>query len=104
YETLDVQRGTGVTLRALPDGEPIHLADKLFSTCAERSGLFCGRVLHDGAVPHMLALPVPVAPHRRRGLVDLLSSGPSTEQIVDFFAPQPPVRPHERRQRSWLAR
>ncbi|MGH4019036.1 MAG: SEC-C domain-containing protein, partial [Pseudonocardiaceae bacterium] len=42
YETLDVQRGTGVTLRALPDGEPIHLADKLFSTCAERSGLFCG--------------------------------------------------------------
>ncbi len=92
YETLDVQRDTGVTLRALPDGDPIHLTDKMFSECALRLELFCGRVLHDGVGPRMLALPVHVARHRRRALVSLLASGPSIEQIADFFAPEPPIQ------------
>jgi tetratricopeptide (TPR) repeat protein len=92
YETLDVTRGTGITLRALPDGDPIQLADKLFSQCAQRLELFCGRVLHDDAGPRMLALPVHVPRHRRRELTALLASGPSLEQIADFFAPEPPVQ------------
>ncbi|MGH3717620.1 MAG: YecA family protein [Pseudonocardiaceae bacterium] len=92
YETLDVTRDTSVTLRALPDGEPIHLADKLFSQCAQRLELFCGRVLHDGTEPRMLALPVHVPRHRRRELAGLLASGPSLEQVADFFAPEPPVQ------------
>ncbi|MBW0009034.1 MAG: SEC-C domain-containing protein [Pseudonocardiales bacterium] len=92
YETLDVARDTSVTLRALPDGEPIHLADKLFSQCAQRLELFCGRVLHDGTEPRLLALPVHVPRHRRRELAGLLASGPSMAQIVDFFGPEPPVQ------------
>ena len=92
YEALDVQRDTSVTLRALPDGDPIQLADKLFSQCAQRLELFCGRVLRDDTEPRMLALPVHVARHRRGELVSLLASGPSIEQIADFFAPEPPIQ------------
>jgi hypothetical protein len=70
YETLDVQRDTGVTLRALPDGEPIQLTDALFSQSAQRLELFCGRVLHDGSQPRILAalvhVPHPVPQQRRR--------------------------------------
>ncbi|MGH3966046.1 MAG: hypothetical protein ACRDRY_22810, partial [Pseudonocardiaceae bacterium] len=51
YEALDVAPDTGVTLRALPDGDPIHLADTLFSQCAQRLELFCGRLLHDDTGP-----------------------------------------------------
>jgi hypothetical protein len=92
YETLDVALDTSVTLRPLPDGDPIHLADKLFSQCAQRLELFCGRVLHDDIEPRLLALPVHVPRHRRRDLLSLLASGPSIEQITDFFAPEPPIQ------------
>jgi SEC-C motif len=92
YEILDVTLGSSVTLRALPDGDPIHLADNLFSQCAQRLELFCGRVLHDGTEPRLLALPVHVPRHRRRDLLGLLASDPSLEQIADFFAPEPPVQ------------
>ncbi|MDQ3760392.1 MAG: SEC-C domain-containing protein [Actinomycetota bacterium] len=92
YEVLDVQPYSSVTLRALPDGDPIHLTDTLFSQCAQRLELFCGRVLHDGTAPRILAMPVHVLRHRRRDLADLLASDPSLEQIADFFAPEPPVQ------------
>ncbi|HEU0087889.1 MAG TPA: SEC-C domain-containing protein [Pseudonocardiaceae bacterium] len=92
YEVLQVQRGTAVTLRALPDGEPIDLEDPLFSACAERLELFCGRLLSDGTTPRMLTLPVHVPRHRRRDLVELLGSDPSAEQLADFLAPEPPVQ------------
>ncbi|MGH3889589.1 MAG: YecA family protein [Pseudonocardiaceae bacterium] len=92
YETLDVVLDTSVTLRALPGGDPIQLADKLFSQCALRLELFCGRVLHDDIEPRLLALPVHVPRHRRRDLLSLLASGPSIEQIADFFAPEPPMQ------------
>ncbi len=92
YETVDVKRGRGVTLRARPNGEPIHLSDKLFSTSARRLGLFCGRLLHDTTGPRLLAIPVPVPRHWRRAIEELLASGPSPEQIADFFAPEPPTQ------------
>jgi tetratricopeptide (TPR) repeat protein len=92
YETLDVALGSSVTLRALPDGELIHLDDTLFSRSAQRLELFCGRVLHDGTEPRLLALPVHVPRHRRRDLLSLLASGPSINQIADFFAPEPPIQ------------
>ncbi|MBV9010886.1 MAG: SEC-C domain-containing protein [Pseudonocardiales bacterium] len=92
YEVLDVVWDTGITLRALPDGDPIQLSDKLFSQFTHRLELFCGRVLHDGTDPWLLALPVRVARHRRRELMGLLATGPSVEQIVDFFAPEPPAQ------------
>jgi hypothetical protein len=92
YEIVDIQRGTGVTLRTLPDGEPIHLADALFSYSAERLELFCGRVLHDNTKPRLLALPVHVLRHRRRALQDLLAGDPSAEQIADFLGPEPPIQ------------
>ena len=92
YEAVDVVRDTRVTLRPLPNGDPIHLADPLFSNSAQRLDLFCGRVLHDGNEPRMLALPVHVPRHRRRELVSLLASDPPIEQIADFFAPEPPIQ------------
>ena len=92
YEALEVARDTSVTLRALPDGDPIHLADPLFSNSVQRLALFCGRVLHDDSGPRMLALPVHVPRHRRRDLVNLLASDPSIEQIANFFAPEPPIQ------------
>lgn len=92
YETLEIQRDTGVTLRALPDGEPIHLADVQFSHSAQRLELFCGRLLHDGSTPRMLALPVHIPRHQRRAMLDLLGSDPTAEQIADFLAPEPPVQ------------
>jgi hypothetical protein len=92
YEALDVQPGTSVTLRALPDGEPIHLADKLFSQSAQRLDLFCGRVLHDGSKPRLFAVPVQVPRQRRRELADLLASDLPPEKIADFLAPEPPIQ------------
>jgi hypothetical protein len=92
YEAIDVVADTSVTLRALPDGDPIQLADKLFSQSAQRLQLFCGRLLHDGTGPRMLAVPVHVSRQRRRELAGLLASGPSMEQVADFFAPEPPIQ------------
>jgi hypothetical protein len=92
YEATDVTRDVSVTLRPLPDGDPIELADKLFSQSAHRLALFCGRVLRDDTGPRMLAVPVHVSRQRRRELAGLLASGPSMEQIADFFAPESPVQ------------
>jgi SEC-C motif len=92
YEAIDVARDTSVTLRALPDGDPIELADTLFSQSAHRLQLFCGRVLHDDTGPRMLAVPVDVSRQRRRELAGLLASAPSMERIADFFAPEPPIQ------------
>jgi hypothetical protein len=92
FEALDVQPGTSVTLRALPDGEPIYLADKLFSQSAQRLDLFCGRVLHDGSKPRLFAVPVQVPRQRRRELADLLASDLPPEKIADFLAPEPPIQ------------
>jgi hypothetical protein len=92
YEAIDVARDTSVTLRALPNGEPIKLVDTLFSQSAQRLELFCGRVLHDDTGPRILAVPVHVARQRRRELAELLASDPSMEQIADFFAPEPPIQ------------
>jgi tetratricopeptide (TPR) repeat protein len=92
YEAVDVQRDSGLTLRALPDGAPIHLMDTLFSQSAQRLELFCGRVLHDGSRPHLLAVPVRVPRERRRELADLLASDPPLEKIADFLAPEPPMQ------------
>ncbi len=87
YETLEVRRGTGLTLRALPDGEPVHVTDRLFSTCAEPLKLFCGRLLDNGTAPQVLALPVVVPRDRRDALLDLLATDPAPEQIASFFGP-----------------
>ncbi|MGH3784066.1 MAG: YecA family protein [Pseudonocardiaceae bacterium] len=92
YEAIDVVPDTSVTLRALPDGDPIELADKLFSQSAQRLDLFCGRLLHDGAGPRMLAVPVHVSRQRRRELANLLACSPLMAQIADFFAPEPPIQ------------
>lgn len=76
YEAVDVQTDTGVTLRALPDGELIQVADKLFAQSVQRLDLLCGRVLHDRSAPRMLAATVPVPRQRRRELAGLLASDP----------------------------
>jgi SEC-C motif-containing protein len=92
FEAIEVARDTSVTLRALPDGDPIELADTLFSQTAQRLQLFCGRVLHDDTRPRILAVPVNVSRPRRRELASLLATGPSMAQIADFFTPEPPIQ------------
>jgi len=92
YEAIDVARDTSATLRALPDGDPIELADTLFSQTVQRLQLFCGRVLHDDTRPRILAVPVNVSRPRRRELASLLATDPSMEQIADFFTPEPPIQ------------
>lgn len=89
FEIREIRRGVGVTVRMLPGGESIVLLDRRFSTCVRNLDLFCGRILDDGAQPQLLALPALVARDRRRDLYDLLASGPPTEQIAQFFGPQP---------------
>lgn len=69
----------GVTLRALPDGDSLHLADRM-STCVRPRQLVCGRILHDGASPRILALPMPVARECRRDVLELLAAAPSLER------------------------
>ncbi|HZS22897.1 MAG TPA: SEC-C domain-containing protein, partial [Pseudonocardiaceae bacterium] len=92
YEAVDVQTDAGVTLRALPDGELIQVADKLFAQSVQRLDLLCGRVLHDRSAPRMLAATVPVPRQRRRELAGLLASDPPLEKVADFLAPEPPVQ------------
>jgi hypothetical protein len=92
YEIVAVARSKSVTLRLLPDGEPIQLNDRALSTSVKRLDLLCGRLLHDGDEPRVLALPVLVSRDRRRELLALLAAAPSTERIADFFAPEPPVQ------------
>jgi hypothetical protein len=92
YEIVAVTRGKGATVRRLPDGEPIHLADRSFSTSVRRLDLLCGRILHDGDNHRILALPVLVPRHRRRELMALLAAELTTDQAAGFFATEPP--PH----------
>jgi SEC-C motif len=92
FEVLQIRRGTGVTARPLPGGEPVFLADRLFSASARRLDLFCGRILHDGTRPRMFALPARVHREQRRELSTLLAGRPSAEQVAEFFAPRP--EPH----------
>jgi hypothetical protein len=92
YETVDVQPNSGVTLRPLPAGAPIQLADKLFSQSVQRLELFCGRVLHDGSTPRILTIPVHIPRQRRRELASLLAADPPPEKIADFLAPEAPTQ------------
>jgi hypothetical protein len=89
FEVRRVQRGVGVTVRALPGGEPAYLTDRLFSTSARRLDLFCGRILHDGTRPRLLALPVRVDREERGELLALLGSRPSAHQLAESVAPRP---------------
>ncbi len=89
FEVRDVQRGTGVTIRALPGGEPFFLKDRLFSSSVRRLDLFIGRILHDGTRPRLLALPVPVDRGERVELLDLLERQPSAQELAEFVAPRP---------------
>ena len=89
FEVRDVQRGTGVTVRMLPGGEPSFLKDRKFSSSVRRLDLFVGRILRDGAQPRLLAVPVPVDRGERVELLDLLERGPSAQELAEFVAPRP---------------
>jgi tetratricopeptide (TPR) repeat protein len=94
FEAREIRRAVGVTVRALPGGKPVFLADRLFSTSVSRLDLLCGRLLHDGKQPRMFALPARVPREQRRELSTLLAGRPSAEQLAEFFAPRP--EPHLR--------
>ena len=92
FEIREVRPGTGVTVRLLPSGESIVLADRKFSSCVHRLDLFCGRILPKQTRRQVLGMPAPVARHRRRGLLDLLAGDPTADQIAAFLGPQPAPR------------
>jgi len=89
YEVVEVRRGVGVTVRALPEGEPTYLKDRMFSLSVGRLDLVCGRLLFDGDGPRILGNPVWVSRERRQELLDLLAGEPGMEQLSEFFGPQP---------------
>jgi hypothetical protein len=105
FEIRQIQRGTSVTVRTLPAGEPAFLKDRLFSTGVNRLDMFCGRLFTDGARPRLLALPARVQREERGELLELLElldSRPSAEQIAEFFRPRPD--PYMTPARPWLTR
>jgi hypothetical protein len=89
FEVRQVQRGTGVTVRALPGEEPAFLNDRLFSTSARRLDLFYGRLQHDGTQARLLALTLRIDRAERAELLALLGSRPSAQQLAEFVAPRP---------------
>lgn len=89
FEIRHVRRGESVTVRPLPQGTPIVLRDRLFSTSARRLDLFCGRVLTDAARPRMFPIPAMVSRDRRHDLLTLLAADPTADQIAAFLGPQP---------------
>ncbi|MDA0633287.1 SEC-C metal-binding domain-containing protein [Nonomuraea sp. MCN248] len=89
YEVVQVRKGTGVTVRPMPDGEPVFLPDRKFSGSVRRLDLFCGRLLPDGERPRVLALPTLVPRDQRAELAGLLAGEHSAEQLAEFFGPRP---------------
>jgi hypothetical protein len=89
YEVRQVQPGTGVAVQTLPDGEPVFLPDRSFSTSVRRLDLLCGRLLSDGTRPRILSLPALVDRSRRGELLELLAAAPSAGRLAEFFGPQP---------------
>jgi SEC-C motif len=89
FEAVRIQPGVGVEVRELPDGEPVFLRDKLFSTSVRRLDLMCGRLLSNGSRPEILAIPAYVSRDRRREIVDVFAADPSAGQIAEFFGPRP---------------
>jgi len=96
YEVLEVRRGMGVTVRALPEGERTYLQDRMFSLSVGRLDLVCGRLLSDGAGPRILGNPLWVPREHRRELLDLLDGRPGMEELAEFFGPEPDARLHNR--------
>ncbi|MCC5581016.1 SEC-C domain-containing protein [Microtetraspora sp. AC03309] len=89
FEVREIRPNLGVTVRALPDGEPIFLKDRLLSASVRHLELLCGRILHDGTQPRVLSLPTRVPREERRELIGLLAGRQSAEQLAEFFAPRP---------------
>lgn len=72
-EVLATRPGREVTLRALPDGEPIVVPDRALSGDVHRLDLLLGRLLDDGQGPVFMASPRLVPRERRGQLVALLA-------------------------------
>jgi hypothetical protein len=89
FEVRDVRRGTGVTVRMLPGGEPLFIKDRKFSSSVRILDLFIGRILRDDTQPRLFALPVPVDRDHRTELLDLLECRPSAQELAEFVAPRP---------------
>lgn len=75
YETLDTTPDRSVTLRRLPDGEPLILTDRLLSHNISRLDLVLARLLDDGAGPAILSTPRLIPRHMRPQLLEVLEAG-----------------------------
>ncbi len=98
WEVQSTRPGRDLTLRALPDGEPVTVRDKLLSTDVERTDVLLGRLLPDGESLRFLGVPrwVP-RPHRLHLLDALAQEDPHA--VLSALAPGPPptlvTREHE---------
>ncbi|MGI8536821.1 MAG: SEC-C metal-binding domain-containing protein, partial [Mycobacteriales bacterium] len=72
-EVLDTRPGREVTLRALPDGEPTVVCDRVLSGEVQRLDLLLGRLLDDGERLAFLTPPRLVPRERRPQLMAVLS-------------------------------
>ncbi len=98
WEVQSTRPGRELTLRALPDGEPVTVSDKLLSSDVERTDLLLGRLLSDGASPRFLGAPRWVPRPHRAPLLEALSQG-HPQALLAALAPGPPpelfTREHE---------
>lgn len=89
YEVESVSPGREAVVRALPDGEPVVLRDRIFSEGARPLDLVLARLMHDGARLALFANHFAVHRMRRAELLRLLASDPDAFDIAAFFGPQP---------------
>jgi hypothetical protein len=91
YEVADVQAGRSVTLRSLLGGESVVVPDRGLSACVTPLDVLVARPLWDGTRHVLLSHPTHVHRMRRVGLIDLFDDADyDPQELVAFFAPQPP--------------
>jgi hypothetical protein len=101
FEVREIQRGTGLTVRPLPGGEPVFLKDRLFSTSARR--LTCSAA---GSARWHAAAPARAADVDRPALAEWLRQQPHAQLRrtpedripAQVTHPSPSVRTHGMRQ------
>lgn len=93
YEVVAVQRGRGVTVRALPTGEPVAVRDRELAAEVEALDLLAGRLLPDGSGGQQFlagpwSLPRPRRAHVLAALAD--ADGDPAAVAAAFGAASPP--------------
>ena len=95
WEVQSTRPGFDLTVRALPDGEPLTVTGPLLSSDVERTDLLLGRVLPDGSSLQFLCPPTWIRRTQRTQLLAALETGDSYV-LLTALAPGPRLRGRRR--------